>query len=228
MTHEPTIPSADFLRMKWQNKFAKGLATHGPSLGVTADTINSTKADADFLTALMSYLTTTEAYGSNLVTYKNDLTTGNSAVIADIPAFSAMPTHVAVAPGIITRSRALVTILKANKALTPVMIQDMGLEGNEIIFDFDNIIVNAKIVLKNSHAYLHWNHQGTDAVDIKCDYGDGVGMIAVARISTVHYSEPRLPAAGVDALYKYMFRYVVKDVQVGEWTPIISIAVKGI
>ena len=53
-------------------------------------------------------------------------------------------------------------------------------------------------------------------------------MVPVERISSVHYMDPRLPAAGVEVLYKYQYRYVVKDVQVGNWSDVISIAVKGI
>jgi len=228
MQHESFLPKSIVEQMNWMNKFTKGLTTHGSDLGVTPAVISSTKADADFLTGVLSYLNSSESYVSNLVTFKDELLNGNSTVIADIPAFSAMPTHVAVLPGILTRAKALVTVLKVNKALSPVMIQDMGLEGSEIIFDFDNIVVNAKVVIKNSHVYSFWNHQGTNAVDIKCDYDDKLGMVPVGRFTTVHYLEPRLPETGVHAIYKYMYRYVVKDVQVGNWSSEISIAVKGI
>ena len=228
MKHEKVVPGSDISKKKWVIKFAKGLGVHGPDLGVPPATITATKADADYFSDLLTYVETTTLYSSNLVTYKNDMISGDSTVIADIPAFVAMPAHVAVLPGIFTRARILVASLKLNKKLTPVMIQDMGLEGSEIIFDFDNIVVNAKVEMRNSHPYSHWNHQGTDAVDIKCDYDDKLGMVPVARISSVHYMDPRLPAAGVEVLYKYQYRYVVKDEQVGNWSDTITIAVKGI
>ena len=228
MTHENIIPAKDELKMKWLSKFSVGLSLHGTELGIAADEIKATKADSDFFTGLLSYLETVSTNMNSLVLYKNTLLTGDSIVLTDVPSFSIMPTHVAVLPGIFNRARTMVTTLKANPKLTAGMIQDMGLEGSEIIYDFDKIVVNAKIVMKNSHTYSYWNHKGTDAVDIKCDYGDTLGMVNVARISSVHFLDPRLPAAGVETLYKYMYRYVVKDEQVGEWSNVISIAVKGI
>ena len=226
MIHESYLPKTNLGQMKWMDKFSTGLTIHGPALGVTPAIVTSTRADADFLAGVLSYLNGSEGYVNKLVTFKDELLTGDSTVKADIPAFSEMPTHVAVLPGILNRATKLVTVLKT-KNLTPAMIQDMGLEGNEKTFDFDNIVVNAKVVIKSYHAYLFWNHQGTDAVDIKCDYGDTLGMIPVGRITSVNYMEPRLPASGVHSIYKYLLRYVVKDEQVGNWTEIISIAMKG-
>lgn len=228
MKHEKMIPASDGLKMDWLNKFSIGLSVHGAELGISVDTIKGTKADADFFTSIMSYLETSGKYMNSLVTYKNVLLEGSGIVLADAPALVAMPVHVAVLPGILNRTRILAATIKVNPKLTAEMIQDMGLEGSEIIFDFDKIIVNAHLDMKNSHAYSFWNHRGTDAVDIKCDYGDTLGTVNVARISGVHFLDPRLPAQGVSALYKYKYRYVVKDEQVGEWSSEISIAVKGI
>ncbi len=228
MEHEFFLPKGDLPKMIWMNQFSKGLSTHGADLDVSDETIAATKADAEFYSRVMDYLISTQEYESSLVTYKNEMITSSSTVIADIPVFKGMATHVAVLPGIFDRTRVLVSILKKHNDLTPLMILDMGLEGKVIKHDFSKIVVNAKVTTRNAHPYLAWNHLGTDAVDISCDYDDSLGMIKVERITATHFIEPRLPAANLSALYKYKFRYVVNDQQVGEWSAIFEIVVKGI
>ena len=228
MEHEFFLPKGDLPRMVWMNQFAKGLATHGADLDVSEDRIAATKADADFYSALMDYLINTQKYENLLVTYKNEIISSKDTVLADIPVFEAMSTHKAVLPGIFDRTRTLVTTLKKHKDLSPVMIKDMGLEGNVITHDFSSIVVNAKVTTRNTHPYLSWNHQGTNAVDIRCDYDDTLGMVKVERITATHFIEPRLPAAGLSSIYKYMFRYVVNDEPVGVWSAIFEIVVKGL
>ena len=228
MEHEFYLPKGDLPKKIWLNQFSKGLSTHGADLDVSDETIVATKADAEYYGKLMDYLISTQEYENLLVTVKNEMITSSSTVLADIPVFKAMAIHVAVLPGIFDRTRALVSLLKKHNDLTPGMIQDMGLEGNKIIHDFSKIVVNAKVTIRNSQPYLSWNHQGTDAVDIRCDYGDALGMVNVERITATHFIDPRLPAADISEIYKYKFRYVVNDQQVGEWSPIFEIVVKGI
>jgi len=228
MEHEFFLPKGDLPKMVWMNQFAKGLASHAKDLDVSKDTVAATKADADFYNALMDYLISTQKYETLLVTYKNEMISSEDTILADIPVFEAMATHKAVLPGIFDRTRALVSVLKKHNNLSPVMIKEMGLEGNEIIHDFSSIVVNAKVTTRNTHPYISWNHQGTNAVDIRCDYDDTLGMVNVERITATHFVEPRLPAAGLSAIYKYMFRYVVSDQQVGVWSEVFEIVVKGL
>ena len=228
MEHEFYLPKGDIPKMIWLNRFSKGLSKHGADLDVSDETIASTKADAEFYSGLLAYLINTQEYESILVSYKNEIITSSSTVLADIPEFETMPSHEAVLPGIFDRTRTLVSILKKHNDITPIMILDMGLEGKVIKHDFSKIVVNAKVTTRNAHPYLAWNHLGTDAVDISCDYDDSLGMIKVERITATHFIEPRLPAANLSALYKYKFRYVVNDQQVGEWSAIFEIVVKGI
>ena len=228
MEHEFFLPKGDMPKMFWMNQSSKGLSTHGPHLDVSDEKIAETKADAEFYSRLMDYLINTQEYESSLVSYKNEMISSTSTVLTDIPEFEIMATHKAVLPGIFDRTRVLVSKLKKHNDLTPVMIQDMGLEENVIKHDFSKIVVNAKVTTRNAHPYLSWNHQGTDAVDIRCDYDDSLGMIKVERIRATHFIEPRLPEANLSAIYKYKFRYVVNDLQVGEWSAIFDIVVKGI
>ena len=230
MVHKYFLPRGDLARRDWLNNFATELGVHATALSILTAVVTAMKADADYFDFFMKFLTSTTEYTIGLGTFKKQLSDNvtGSIVIADVPAFGAIPTHVAVLPGIFNRVKAFVVILKTNSALTPVMIADLGIEGDVIDYNFDDIVVDAKLSTKNGHPYSVWHRNGTDAVDIRADYGDGAGIIAVGRFTGLKFLDAHLPPDGTSAAFKYYYRYVVNDEQVGIWSNAISMVVHGL
>ncbi|MES2622698.1 MAG: hypothetical protein V4615_17750 [Bacteroidota bacterium] len=166
-------------------------------------------------------------YFQTLTTYKNELRDGSDAPIGGFPAPPAVAAIAPVLAGVFKRNTELVRTIKAHPAYTETMGQNLGIIGAEIDPDFGTIQPEPKTSLKNAHAYLRWSHEHTEAADVYADYGDGAGFVLAGRISSTHYLDPHLPAAGVSKVYKYKLRYVVNDEQVGVESNPVSITVTG-
>jgi hypothetical protein len=227
MKHKAYIPTIESDKRIWLDNFSNKLAVHATELNIDKATLDSTKADADYYGVLVDFGNDVNDYIHGLTLIKKNIVSGIETKVAEIPDLPKIPTNVAVLPGVFNRVRKLVGVIKKNPNLTNTMIQDLGIEGDEINTAFDDIKVDAKLSLKNGHAFLKWTHKGTDAVDIEADYGDGKGFTDVGRYIKISFMDPHLPTAGQSAAFVYRLRYVLNDEQVGVWCEPLSISVRG-
>jgi hypothetical protein len=229
MEHKYFLPKDDPGKAKWLNTFAKELLTYAPALGFDTSVTDAVSADAAFFSFVMGLLTPFSTYQEGLVGYKNALRDGSDASIGDLPAPPAIGAHTAVSAGIFKRATALVQIIKSNSAYNEgTMGKGLGIVGAEVVVDYGTLQPKLKAMLKNGHAFLSWQHEHTDAVDLYANYGDGEGFVLIGRLTRTHYLDGHLPAAGESKVYKYKIRYVLKDEPIGSESDIVAITVTGI
>jgi hypothetical protein len=227
MEHEYYLPKDDPGKVLWLQNFGLKLPTYATTLGISSGILTSVSNDATYYGLVIGLLGPFKEYGKAIIAYKDALRDGSPTAIGDFPSPPAIPAFTAVPAGVFIRLRDLVKTIKAHPNYTSTIGTDLGIIGTEINPDFATIKPHPKVSLKNSHAYLQWAHEHTDAADIKADYGDGAGFVTVGRILKAHSLDPHLPAAGTGKVYKYIIRYVVSDEEVGFWSDEISITVTG-
>jgi len=77
------------------------------------------------------------------------------------------------------------------------------------------------------HPVLYWYHKGTDALLIEADYGTGSFGLVTIQMTTSFEDNTPLPLPGNVALWKYRAIYRIRDAQVGQWSKVLEISVKG-
>ncbi len=228
MEHKYYLPRTDTGKVIWLVTFANALGIYATALGLTPGQVAAVLADAGYFAEVIPLLAAFKDYLKTIATYKDQLCNGSPTPIGGFPTAPATPISTAVTAGIFARTTELVRHIKSNPAYNQTMGEALGIIGEEINPDFDTIQPQPKVAHKNGHAYVKWTHQGTEAADVYADNDDGGGFKLVARITTTHYLDPHLPAAGSSKIYKYKLRYVVNDEQVGEESAPVSITVTGV
>jgi hypothetical protein len=77
------------------------------------------------------------------------------------------------------------------------------------------------------HPVLYWYHNDTDALVLEADYGTGTFNLVAIQMSTSFEDSAPLPAPGTVALWKYRAIYRIRDDQVGQWSKVLEVSVKG-
>ncbi len=76
------------------------------------------------------------------------------------------------------------------------------------------------------HPTLHTKIGDYDGFEVWKDTGTGFAFLNVS--DTPNFTDPSaLPASGVEVIWKYKIIYRYKNVQIGNWSVTISVAVKG-
>ena len=84
------------------------------------------------------------------------------------------------------------------------------------------------IVLQGGHPVLSWKSNGTHALEIEADHGTGSFSLLTIRMSSGYQDNTPLPAAGSASVWKYRAIYHIHDEQVGHWSQVLEISVKGV
>lgn len=227
MAHKDYLPTNTIAFLDWFENFVEQLEIYKKTLGIDDAKVTGFKNDFAFVKVLFAADNEFSNYDKLVTTFKKTMLTGTGLVPLDFPPVPGIGAHVPVLPGIVPRIRKFVGELKKNSALNDVISKALRIVGEEVTHDFDNVVPDGKLGIKNGHVFVSFTHQGTEATDIMADYGDGKGFINLGRFLKTSFLDPHLPPEGQTVSFGYKLRYVVNDQQVGDWQTGLAIAVKG-
>lgn len=92
--------------------------------------------------------------------------------------------------------------------------------------DVSNLQPQLNVSMLQSQPRLDWSKSGMDSLEIEVDRGNGFALLTIV-MSPGYLDSAPLPASGSVALWKYRAIYRVKDKRVGQWSPVLEVAVKG-
>lgn len=92
--------------------------------------------------------------------------------------------------------------------------------------DLSNIQPQLGINMVQGQPRLEWSKSGMDSLEIEVDRGNGFSLLTIV-MSPGYLDSAPLPASGTAALWKYRAIYRSKDKRVGQWSPVLEVAVKG-
>src|ERR1039457_5429174 len=171
--------------------------------------------------------TNDDAFNAQLQTFKNGI--GSYSVLLGLTA-AQIAAQAAVAPGIETRFRALVQIIKTNANYNEAIGQALGIEGAQQTGpDLTTIQPIIDAVISGNHVNVKWGWGGNsaylDICEIQVDRNDGKGFVLLAYDTTPGYTDTQpFPAAPVTWTYRAIYR--VDDDRTGQWSLPVSVTYK--
>ena len=212
--------------------FKNGIAPYSGLLGLTVAQTTAQAADAAYFDFTLKCLAVMSNGSQQWSAWKNLTRGGGAPPASGAPVAPIFPTTVtAVAPGIETRFRALVQIIKTNANYNASIGQALGIEGAEQTGpDLATVQPALDPIISGNHVNVKWGWAGNskflDMCEIQVDRGDGHSFVFLTYDTTPNYTDTAaLPAAPAKWTYRAIFRK--GDAQVGVWSAPVSVTVGG-
>ena len=230
MTNSKTIPRTDAGRRELLQHLSVQLPNYATILEISTADLDQVQAGSDWFDYCLKVDQAAQRFTDGNYAFKRVLRDGpKSAVINLPPPLVIIPPPTSIPyPDIIGFLSALIIRIKKHKNYTEAIgkalhiipaqnpAPDPALLQPELTYDF-----NA------GHPVLYWYHNGTDALVIEADYGTGTFSVVGIQMSTHFEDSAPLPAPGTVALWKYRAIYRIRDNQVGQWSKVLEVSVKG-
>jgi hypothetical protein len=171
-----------------------------------------------------------KAAGEAAVALKNAIRDGSptgKAVIPSLPILTPPPGEpfldvFGYLDNVITRIRIHKNYTEAiGKALYIIPVQSLPVDPSAMqpVLDVD---------FKGGHPRVLWSMRGMDALEFEADHGDGHFALHTIDMTPNHIDTTPLPPAGTVVLWRYRAIYRLRDEQVGNWSQVLEVSVKGI
>jgi len=224
-------PRTDSGKLAWLRNFNQKLPNYATLLGITAAELAMVAAAFAMFDFVMALLTAIKAFKEDVTGYKNILRSGPESVSLDVPPVfnNPGPVPATVLSGVFIRIARLALRIKSHDKYNTSIGEDLLLEGADQIIDTTNWkpIIRGKQVA--SKVELDWPKDDADGIDFYVDRHDDKGWIFLARDTNPGYTDTfPLPPSGQTASWDYKAIYVLDDEQVGNFSDVISVVVKGI
>ncbi len=226
-------PRSDAGRVFWLNNFSGKLAKYAAKYSINADEVKDMIASALYFIFWIDYLNKVFDYSKRVTAYKNQVRGGIPAgtVIAIEPG-ACDPGDVppVVQPDIFGRAFSLAQRIKKHSAYTTADGEDLGIEGS--VIESLNINDTRPVIRvlpgQGGQPRIEWAKGRMDGVDIYVDRtGSGVWTFLATDNFPDYVDMAPLPEPGKSAYWQYRCIYRLDDQQVGQWSDVAAIAVKG-
>jgi len=230
MIYNTTIPRDDAGKLVLLQQLNTCLPTYAVVLGVDADDLAQLQAGLDGFDYCLKAQDAATHYSNALFAFKRVLRDGPKAAAVNLPSapiLPAAPTTVLYAD-IFGFLGALITRIKNHKNYTEAIGKALNIISSRSA-DADTSTLQPLLTVdfQAGHPILHWKSNGTDALEIEVDYGSGSFVLLSIQLSPGYLDNNPLPAPGSTALWRYRAIYRIHDQQVGQWSPILEVGVKG-
>lgn len=223
------MPSDDGGKAELLEHLAVILPKYAELLNISADDLNSLKADAVSFRYTLNSLYQSQSNSQHWTAFKNQQRDGGSGNGEwPLPFKLEEPVPPAVSPGIISRLSTLVASIKAHKNYTSAIGQDLWLIGVSKVLDPNSWKPVLSSQIKAGHPVIVWVKGKAGVLEIWVDRSDGKDFVFL----NIH-TEPNttdtapLPLAGTSAIWKYKAIYRLHDEQVGHWSDVMAVTISG-
>jgi len=208
-------------------KFATRLPTYATDLGFSVDEKKEAVDDAAYLAWIIK--TDEDAATSKLAWKAFELLAREGSVdVAELIPPAAVVISVAptlVAPGIQRRFAQKAAKAKANPKCSEAVQKDLG------IYTSPDVVTattpDLKVAEQAGHPELIFFKHGFLVINLYRDAGNGYGAAPYKTLTKSHFVDYGLPPVGITAHYKYKIVFVENDVEIGNFSPEVSINVIG-
>lgn len=226
------LPTTDAEKVAWLANFAAKIATHGATLGLTPAQIAAVAADNNVVQYVWAVLVGNRTRMQEITAFKTALFNGPAT-----PALGAIPMGYTGgggspptpgAPDVFGRIGLLVTAIKAHPAYTTAIGEDLGVEGSESTFDPQSLkpVISVRPV-SGGLCEVVWTKGKASGIEIEVDRGTGSGFVFLTIDSIPNYVDTHTLPVGTASVWKYRAIYRYDDARAGEWSDIVTCAVKG-
>lgn len=207
MARKDYLPDDMGGKLLWLTNFVAKLAVHGAGLGVTPakQTALSTKV-TDFQTAVNDAEAAKTTYHSKVA----DARISQRAVISDLGG-----------------ARSIVNEIQESPALTDIIAQDLGIIALEDSFDPNTLVPIIKKLLATGEGWVLVNFLKGKAerINIYCKRGNETEFTLIGSDGESPYLDSRANLTDAPEKREYKIRIVINDVEVGQFSAVVSIVV---
>ncbi len=217
------------------HKFRNGYSTtYAALLKVPTNLLDKLDKGSLFLDFVLDMQSKIHTVSSTFTSYKNLVLHGHGTdVLGALPVLTIYPTTPAPPPicdanvaGIL-REIAQVCVNSGN--LTEDIAKALGLFEDPTVVSLASGTPDLSLKsMSGGHPMLHTVLNGYDGFEVWKDSGIGAGFVFHnVSTSSDFTDQSALPALGVEVVWKYKIIYRLKNLQIGNWSATISVAVKG-
>jgi len=203
------------------NKYKDGLLLED-------DDVTGFRADLKVLVFMVAAALTMSNATEAANTYKRNVRLGIAVGALPVPPLFPTPAPTAVAAGIEKRFRAFCQAIFKSVGYTEEIGKDLGILAPDVAVDITLATPIFTIEFTtNGHPIISWKKYGFAMAEI-WKSTDGINFVKLERISIADYIDAStLPALNKSEVWSYKMIYLQKDVMIGKWSTVTSIAVLG-
>lgn len=223
------LPRAEEERVTWLNNFSSKLGTYAVKYSITPEEMMDMQQSAPFYAALHDSINQYRNFQSAMFKHRDDVRDGvkNGGTLQSLT-MPMINLPMPVAPGIFTRTKAIVNRIKANIHYNQADGYDLGIEGSEVAAS----TADEKPVIKlqqgdGGHPVILWIKKDYEAIEIYKQEDDGELKLLAIDMQPNYTDMSELPPLGKSAVWSYRTIYRKKDKQVGQWSDVVRITVTG-
>ena len=230
MTNNTAIPRDDANKLVFLQHLDLNLSSYAAALEISSDDLAQLKIGLDGFDYSLKAQDAANNYNNALYAFKRALRDGpNNANVVPPPApiFPTAPTSTLYA-NIFGFVGPLITRIKKHKNYTEAIGKALNIiatQSNAI--DITTLQPILSIDFQGGHPVLHWKSNNTDSLEIEADHGNGIFTLLTIQHTTNFQDNTPLPASGTAVIWKYRAIYRKHDQQVGHWSQILEVGVKG-
>lgn len=199
------IPTKDASLVNWANNYKTKIATHGPTLGLTAAQIT---AQQNRCTNVINSIQTVEVKKSD---YQSAVEAKDTTKTTEI--------------GVL---RTDIGAMKTNAAMTAAIAADLGIVGTPDAFDPSTFKTQLTVEVVAGSVRIKFVKSKTDGVNIYARLKGQSAWTFLARDTASPYVDTRpLATPGTAEVREYMAFGVIDDAQIGQQSDIASVTFGG-
>jgi tetratricopeptide (TPR) repeat protein len=230
MPNNTAIPRDDASKLVLLQHLDLNLTSYAEALEISTNDLAQLKIGLEGFDYSLKAQDAANNYNNALFAFKRALRDGpnNANVVPPLlPIFPTLPTSTLYA-NIFGFVGPLITRIKKHKNYTEAIGKALNIIATPNSSpDLTSLQPVLSIDFQGNHPVLHWKSNGTDTLEIEADHGNGVFSLLTIQHTTNFQDNTPLPASGTAVIWKYRAIYRIRDIQVGHWSQIIEVGVKG-
>ena len=226
-----SIPNDNANKSIFLQQFSTQLPNYATILEVTSNDVTKVAVASAWFDYVLNSQEVAQNYSSAMFSIKRILRDGPANTDIVMPAIPVLLTPPTSTPfsDIFGFVGPLVIRIKKHPNYTEAIGKTLGIiAAVKPAIDTTSLQPILSIELQAGHPILRWKSNGTSALEIECDHGTGVFSLLTIRMSSGYQDNTPLPAAGSASVWRYRAIYHIHDEQVGQWSQVFEISVKGI
>jgi len=230
MTTSSIIPRDDTSKLVLLQQLNAQLPNYASTLDITESDLAQLKVGLDWFDYSLKAQDTTQNYSHSLVALKNTLRDGPKNTIINLPSLPIFPPTPTSQPyaDIFGFLGALITRIKYHKNYTDAIGKALKIIATPSPgIDFASLQPALSVDFQGGHPVLHWKNNSTDTIEIEADHGTGTFSLLTIQQTPGYQDNTPLPTSGTAVLWKYRAIYRIRDAQIGHWSQVLEVGVKG-
>jgi len=230
MPNTTAIPRDDAGKLALLQHLSAHLPSYATSLEISAEDLAQLNAGLEWFDFIVKVQNAAQNYTDATFAVKRVLRDGPKGTAVNLPPLPVLPSAPSSEPyaDIFGFLGALISRIKKHKNYLETIGKALGIIAAQSPgIDPATLQPVLTVDFQGGHPVLHWKGNGTDALELEADHGTGTfSLLTIKQYPGLQDNTP-LPPPGTAALWKYRGIYHIHDQQVGHWSQILEVGVKG-